>query len=188
MKGALQDDGSLAARIRRTRKDRGLTTSELAALSGVTQGAISQMEAGAIQPSLGTLRRIARALRQPVFWFFLENLSEGEEVVRATERRVVTDSRGAVEYLLLTPDLGGALEVFEMRLQLGAASADEPSTHLGQELLLVLAGTARVELGDKAVELAISDSLTFACARPHRVVNLGTDELRLLCAITPPSF
>lgn len=48
--------------ITAARKARGLTQKELSALTGISQGDISQIEKGTLNPSLKLLRRIAAAM------------------------------------------------------------------------------------------------------------------------------
>src|SRR5262245_63846889 len=52
----------LAERVRRTRERLGMTQAELASRVGSTQPAVARLEAGAVTPSLATLRRVAEAL------------------------------------------------------------------------------------------------------------------------------
>lgn len=48
--------------IRELRESAGISQQTLATRTGMTQGYISQIEAGSRQPSIGTLRLLARAL------------------------------------------------------------------------------------------------------------------------------
>ncbi len=48
------------------RQERGLTQTELAKRTKVTQGYIAQLEAGDKTPSLAMLRKLAKALKVPV--------------------------------------------------------------------------------------------------------------------------
>lgn len=48
--------------ITAARKARGITQKELSALTGISQGDISQIENGTLNPSLKLLRRIAAAM------------------------------------------------------------------------------------------------------------------------------
>ena len=52
----------LAQRVRRARERLGMTQAELASRVGSTQPAVARLEAGGVNPSLATLRRIAGAL------------------------------------------------------------------------------------------------------------------------------
>ncbi len=53
----------LAEQVRHARESLGMSQAALAARIGSTQPAVARLEAGAVMPSLRTLRRIAVALR-----------------------------------------------------------------------------------------------------------------------------
>ena len=53
-------------RIRELRTEQGMTLSQLASQSGLSEGMISQVERGITDPSLETLRKISRVLNLPL--------------------------------------------------------------------------------------------------------------------------
>ena len=57
----------LKCRVREYRKKRGLSQSELAALSGTTQNTISAIENGCYNPSLLTAYSVSRALKISIY-------------------------------------------------------------------------------------------------------------------------
>jgi DNA-binding XRE family transcriptional regulator len=52
----------IGQRVRMLRKERGLKQAELAKMAGLTQAAISRIEAGGVDPELDTLERLSEAL------------------------------------------------------------------------------------------------------------------------------
>lgn len=54
--------GELGALIRRLRKERGMTSEELAHRAGLTVGYVGTIERGARHPSLSTLRALSQAM------------------------------------------------------------------------------------------------------------------------------
>jgi len=165
-----------------------MTMAQLASRAELTPGAISQIESGTIHPSLTSLRRIAAALDEPIFKFFLDHAADQKVVVRKDERRRVEINGGSTTYELLTPTLRGDLEVMEMRISPGGASAEEPMGHPGEECLLVISGRLRFELGEDTFDLGPGDSATYRGEIPHRSVNIGDGELVIISSVTPPSF
>jgi transcriptional regulator with XRE-family HTH domain len=178
----------LGLTLRRLRTRHRMSVRTLAARAGLTPGAISQLESGAIQPSITTLRRLAAALGEPVFRFFLPEDAERGMLVRRGDRGVLALPNSQARYELLTPGLGGHLEVLELRLPPRGASADAPLGHPGQECMVVIRGRARLELDDTAYLLGPGDAITYPGLLPHRVINLGRGVLVAISAITPPSF
>jgi transcriptional regulator with XRE-family HTH domain len=65
------DGAGIAERIRHRRKELGLNQKDLAALLGITQGAVAQMETGARSPSLDLVPRLAKALRVTTDYLFI---------------------------------------------------------------------------------------------------------------------
>jgi exopolysaccharide biosynthesis polyprenyl glycosylphosphotransferase len=74
--------------IRRRRRDRNLTLSAVAELTGLNVGYLSQVENDKASPSLETLSALADAMDVPIAWFLLEQ-SVGEQPVHAPGGQVV---------------------------------------------------------------------------------------------------
>jgi transcriptional regulator with XRE-family HTH domain len=182
------DSDHLGATVRAQREQRGLTIASLARSIGVTAAAVSQIESGAVQPSLTTLRKLAAALGIPVFRFFLPDESEAVKVVRRSQRKTIQVQKSGVRYELLTPSLRGQLEVMELTLSPGQVSAAELMSHTGEECFVVLTGDAALELNDATVPLGSGDSATLQGSIPHRLRNVGRGDVVVISAITPPSF
>lgn len=64
---------SLGQRIRRARQEVGISGTALARLIGKSQPYVSDLERGQRTPSLDTLHDLARALGQPLSYFFAEH-------------------------------------------------------------------------------------------------------------------
>jgi transcriptional regulator with XRE-family HTH domain len=174
--------------LRALREQRGLTIASLARQVGLSAAAISQIESGAAQPSVMTLRKLAAALGVPVFRFFLPPATPAASVVRRGERKTVELARTGARYELLTPSLQGRLEVMEVSMDPGQASAPERISHPGEECLVIISGQGRLELGDDVIDLQAGDAATFQASLPHRLGNTGQRLLLALSCITPPSF
>jgi transcriptional regulator with XRE-family HTH domain len=181
-------DADPGAALRVLRERRGLTIAALARQVGLSAAAISQIESGAVQPSVMTLRRLATALGVPVFRFFLPADTPAASVVRRAERKTVGLARTGARYELLTPTLQGQLEVMEVTIDPRQASAPERISHPGEECLVIISGHGVLELGDDVIDLAPGDAATFQASLPHLLRNAGRRPLSALSAITPPSF
>ncbi|MCQ8781996.1 helix-turn-helix domain-containing protein [Mangrovibrevibacter kandeliae] len=179
--------------MRDRRKAVGLTLSEVAERAGLSVGHLSQVERGLSTPTIRQLQGIARALGVTIGWFFRADVppepsEEDDVVVRAgRRRRVGMPSLGIVDELLV-PDLERALELLHCTLEPGAGSGSEPYTHEGEEAGVILAGEMELWVDERLYRLKTGDSFAFASTRPHRYRNAGTVPLRLVWAITPPSY
>ena len=109
-------------------------------------------------------------------------------MVRRSERKTLGLARTGARYELLTPSLRGQLEVMEITMDPGQASAPEPISHPGEECLVIIAGHGQLELGDDKVDMEAGDAATFQASLPHRLCNTGLRPLLALSVITPPSF
>ncbi len=174
--------------MRALREQRGLTIASVARNVGVSAAAISQIESGAVQPSMSTLRKLAASLGIPVFRFFLPVESDGVQVVRRAERISISLPQPGPRYQLLTPSVHSQLEVMQITLEPGQDSAPELMNHAGEECLVIVAGHGALELSDSVIELVTGDAATFQRSIPHRLRNVGRRPLVALAAITPPSL
>lgn len=186
--GEPRDSPELGSTVRVQREQRGLTIAALARDVGVSAAAISQIESGAVLPSLATLRKLAASLGIPVFRLFLPVESEAVKVVRRAERITIGRPQSEARYQLLSPSLHGQLEVMEVTLNPGQDSASELLSHAGEECLVIIAGRGALELDDAVIELRRGDAATFQGSIPHRLRNVGRRSLVALSVITPPSF
>ncbi|MDN5851720.1 MAG: cupin domain-containing protein [Actinomycetia bacterium] len=177
----------VGARIRSTREERGLSVRELATRSNLSVGLISQVERGLTDPSLHTLRVIAKVLSTPLFDFFADTDPEDVAVVRAGTRMSIRSPHGALTYERLSPG-SGRLEMLEGVLQPGGSSSEDAWSHPSEECVVVTAGTLTVEVSAQVYRLGPGDSCYFDSRLPHRYVNDGDGTARFTLAITPPSY
>ena len=69
---ALEPEFELVNAIISARKEEGLTQKELSELTGITQADISKLENGSANPSLGTLKRLAKGLGRDIHIEFVK--------------------------------------------------------------------------------------------------------------------
>jgi transcriptional regulator with XRE-family HTH domain len=186
--GEPADQAEPGTTLRALREQRALTIASLARQVGISAAAISQIESGTVQPSVTTLRKLAAALGVPVFRFFLPADAAAASLVRRGERKTLGLARTGARYELLTPSLQGRLEVMEITMDPGQASAPERISHPGEECLVIIKGHGVLELGDDIIDVRAGDAATFQASLPHRLRNAGQRPLSALSAITPPAF
>lgn len=177
----------LGAQIRELRMARGMTVAQLAAAAGVSTGLVSQVERDLTDPSLETLRKIARALEVPLFDLFREPTGAPAAVVTRDRRLRVQSPAGDVTYTRVSPGFG-RLEVLEGRLLPGGSSAAQPWSHPSEECVLVVSGRLVVEVAGEEYVLDTGDSCYFSSSLPHRYVNASAEPANFIVAVTPPSY
>jgi transcriptional regulator with XRE-family HTH domain len=174
--------------LRETRVAAHLSVEALAATAGVSAGSISQLERGRGNPSFLTLRRLAAALQVPL-GHFLQGPDTGPMVVRADRRKHLRlPTEPGLVYELLTPDLGGTLEVLRSQIPPGFDNRGRPFQHDGEECVHLLSGTLHVGIGGRRFELSEGDSITYDSSVPHYWVNASGTVAVIIGAVTPPSF
>lgn len=175
--------------VRGLRKSRGYTLAELALKISRSVGFISQVERGLSSPSIDDLRAIAAALDVPTSWFFSnENQHDAERglIVRADFRRVLgTRETGIVEELL-SPDLGGAFEMFRSVFEPGA----EMKTNIfreTEEAGYVVSGCLDLWIDNTCFRLKAGDSFRFD-HKPYRWKNPGDEPSIIIWVVSPPVY
>lgn len=177
----------LGDRIRQLRKERDMRISQLAEEINKTPSYVSQVERGLAEPSITSLRTIAKALEIPLFYLLLD-APEKKLVVRKRERKVLHLSQSNITYELLTPDLNRKMEIIQFHLEPGAMTCTEPLTHTGEEFNLIMKGMMQIQIGDDLYQLNEGDTIYYPGMAPHKITALGDTELVFLSAITPPKF
>lgn len=174
MRAALDDETepmdrkALGATVRSIRSSAGLTMSALAQRAGVTQPYVSQLERGAIAPSLATLYRLGSALGVPPTALLPAVEGLVGLVVRAGGGApfVQSDAQPALVGRRLTG--GGVLEAVEYDLSLGDRD-DTAFVHPGEEFLYVLGGRLEFRLhGMEWEKLGRGDSVRFDAGIAHQ--------------------
>ncbi|WP_020495380.1 helix-turn-helix domain-containing protein [Sciscionella marina] len=173
-------------RIRTVRTKAGYSVRGLAGAAGISPGLLSQVERGLTEPSLDTLRRIAKALEVPLFSLF-EEQENSVAVVRAPRRALVQSPHSGIRYTRISPGFG-KLEVLEGTLEPGGCSSTRPWSHPSEECVLLVEGRIVVEVDGRRHELAEGDSASFDSRLPHRYLNETGEPARFVLSVTPPSY
>ncbi|MFC8294436.1 helix-turn-helix domain-containing protein [Streptomyces sp. NPDC057242] len=146
-------------RLRRLRRDRGVTLAELSAATGVSVSTLSRLESGQRRPSLELLLPLARAHQVP-----LDELVGAPPVgdPRVKARPIVRHGRTMYP---LTRQPGG-LQAYKV-IQERPYESPEPRVHEGYEWLYVLSGRLRLHLGGREVVLTAGEAAEFDTRVPH---------------------
>jgi transcriptional regulator with XRE-family HTH domain len=182
-----RDGDSIGAGIRRERARRGLTLAQLAAQVNLTVSALSQIERGASDPSVSSLRRIAAAFDIPMFRFLVGS-NEPDVVVRKARRTRLRFHSQELEYELVSAHTSGEFEILALVLTPGAASVPAAAAHPAEECSVVLRGQVQVELDGEVHLLDAGDSITIHSDIPHRFTNPGATDAEIMMVMSPPTF
>ena len=171
--------------IKMLRMRHGLTQEELGQRTDLTKGFISQLERNLTSPSIATLMDILECLGTDLQHFFAD--STPAKVVFTQEDTFTTEAEGRTVRWLVPNAQKNHMEPILVTLQPDAA-VDMDDPHDGEEFGYVLAGTVIVEVGGARYKARRGESFSFLPTQPHRLVNGGKSEARILWVATPPSF
>lgn len=174
---------AVGPRLRSLRRDRGLTLSELAATTGISESTLSRLESGKRRANLDLLLPLARAFGVP-----LDDLvgapPTGDPRVHLRPIR-----RHGRTFLPLTRRAGG-VQAYKMIIPAGREPArpePQPQTHEGYEWLYVLNGQLRLVLGDQDLVLAPGEAAEFDTHLPHWLGTADNAAVELLILFGPQS-
>jgi len=181
------DGNELGLGIRAIRLRRGWRQLELAREAGLSASTLSQIEHGIKDPSINSLRRIAKALGVPIFRFLADETS-GEVVVRRRARPTLAFPDSNLVYEMLTPDMSGVIEMFFFRMGPGGVSGPRPQSHPGDECSFILSGSMEMEIEGRSHLLRQGDSIYIRSGLRHRCRTLGRSTVTGVSAISPAKF
>ncbi len=181
-------EAMIGATLRSVRRQRELTLRQVAEEAGVTESFLSQVERDIASPSIATLRRIAVALGTSI-GVLLDDVGPHGQLVRASERRVVTYPGLSARDEFLTDGSGGRLQAILSVVEPGGGTGAEAYSHESdEELLIVLDGSLDLWVGAEQHRLETGDAIRYSSRVPHRNQNPGPGTARILFVITPPSY
>jgi transcriptional regulator with XRE-family HTH domain len=181
------DVESIGEGIRRERLRRGLTLAQLATQVNLTVSALSQIERGASDPSISSLRRIAGAFDVPMFQFMV-GTAQREIVVRRDRRTKLNFPDRELEYELVSADTSGEFEVLSLTISPGGSTGASPNSHASEECAVVLTGEVVAEVAGQSYSLGPGDSIKIHRELLHRFLNVSTTDADVLIIISPPTF
>ncbi|MDP5226507.1 MULTISPECIES: helix-turn-helix domain-containing protein [Arthrobacter] len=169
-------------RLRVLRQAAGISLRHLAKELGVSPSAVSQIERGKLQPSLGRVIAMTEALGVPLSSAFSTGdggaSTPGHDdvaVARAGEIQPTSFGKG-VSLRRLSPKPVEQLEFFESIYPPGSASNDGAMVHHeGFEMGTVTSGELTVQVDGESVILREGDSIAFPSMRPHLISNHSRD-------------
>lgn len=166
-------------RMRKLRELKSFSLGDVARHAGLEEGTLTQLEEGRITASLSHLIKVSRALGVRLGTFLDDQVSEDPLVVLCEEREpdpVPSAGSGGAESLVFH-SLGKGktdrhMEPFFVEVLPVPDAQVVPSSHEGEEFLVVLSGRIELQYGPKTVKLKEGDSVYYNSVVPHRVMAI----------------
>lgn len=181
-------DQYIAMKVKKARLEEGLKITDVARISGISQGMVSKIENAQVSTSLETLSRLCSAIGLPISKLFSDydrpdggahftQSGEGLEVVRRGTDKGHT-------YQLLSYQRGGKRRMEPFLITMDDLSEVFPTfSHPGEEFIYLLKGRLIYRHGNHLYEMGPGDSLTFDAETPHGPEKLVEVPLQLLSMI-----
>lgn len=178
---------ALAGNVRRLRTAQGLTLDALAASSGVSRGMLVQIEQQRVNPSLGTLVRIADALDVGVQELVDLGSDRQMRVITSDEQvELWRSAAGGAGRLIVGSDGREHVEAWDWTLRPGdehTAEAHPPGT---REIVYVLAGDLTVGAGEQQAHAGPGQAIVFDASIDHAYRCAGDTEVRAVMVVITP--
>lgn len=183
-------DVRVGEKVKQLREDQAMTLEQMAKATGLSPSVLSQIENHMISPPLGTLIKLAKALKAPVGAFFADESEEPFCLVRANERKVISRfaSTEGLSYGYSYESLGYAkknrkMEPFVVTLRPPEVPHVDPNSHAGEEFIFVLSGEVEIKLGDHTDVLGPGDSIYYDSNISHVVACHGQQPATIVAVI-----
>lgn len=181
-------DQYIGVKVKKARLEGGLKITDVARISGISQGMVSKIENAQVSTSLDTLNRLCLAIGLPISQLFSDfdrpdgeaqftKKGEGLEVVRrGTEKghtyQLLNYQRGSKKtfepFLVTMDDLSEVFPTF---------------SHPGEEMIYLVKGQLVYRHGNSLYEMEAGDALTFDAEIPHGPETLVKVPIQLLSII-----
>lgn len=162
---------AVGERLKKLREAKGLSYQELANITGFDVASLEKIEKNDIQPQLGTLVKLSKALDSAFSRLVSGVGSNLYSVTRKNERKIVsrstsTKGKKLYTYRSLAPEVKGR-HMEALMVTLEESPDQEASVHEGEEFIYVLSGTVIVKIDQDTFELEAGDSIYYLSTTPH---------------------
>ncbi len=165
-------------RIKALRREKGLSLEELSKMTGFEVGFLSKIEQVEVQPQLGTVIKLSKAL-DSAFGRLVSGVGNRfYSITRRDEQKIVSRStshkgqKKAYTYKSLAPEVKGR-HMEALIVQLEAVADSEDSVHDGEEFVYVIDGVVSLKIGEDRFELEPGDSAYYLSTTPHIITAKG---------------
>ncbi|KRQ96831.1 cupin domain-containing protein [Bradyrhizobium valentinum] len=178
----------IGARLRQIRQRNQLSQRELAKRAGVVNSAISLIESGRTNPSVGALKRILDAIPISLAEFFSLAEQDREQIFFGV-KELTEIGKGGISYLQVgNSKVGRSIQILKETYTPGSDTGKVRLVHAGEEGGVIISGHLEVTVDDQRRVLGPGDAYYFSSRRPHRFRCIGTEPCEVVSACSPPSF
>lgn len=166
----------IGERIRKIREEKGLSLGEMSNLTGFDVELLSSIETSKVQPQLGTIIKLSKAL-DSAFGRIVSGVGDKlYSITRKNERKIVSRStsrkgkKQVYTYKSLAPEVKGR-HMEALIVQLEENPDQKMSVHEGEEFIYVLDGVVALKIGEDGFDLEPGDSVYYLSTTPHLIAS-----------------
>ena len=175
---------TLATAVHRRRTTHGWTFDQLAALAGISKGAVVAVESGKTNPSLSTITRLADAFGVPIADLLGGTVQDRLRLIPHHDLVPLWHTPiGGKAVLIQTINDVNAVEVWEWSLGPNEVYTGTPHPAGTMETVTVVAGTLVLTVNEDVISIPESASAVFQADCPHAytATDAGTKFLMTVC-------
>jgi transcriptional regulator with XRE-family HTH domain len=181
------DMASIGERIRHLREQKGMTLEAVSRITGFDAELLNKIEAGELQPQLGTIIKLSKALDSAFSFLVSGPGTKPYTITRKNDRIPISRSASGkgkkplYSYKSLAHEVRGRhMEALVVLLE--EEVDEEASVHQGEEFIFVLDGAVLLKIGDDQFELEPGDSVYYLSTVPH-LISAKKEKAAILAVI-----
>jgi len=168
----------VAVNLRKLREERNLSLGQLSEMCSVSKVMLSQIEKGAVKPTINTVWKIANGLKVP-YSALLEQRENTASVVRKSEITAQTGEDNHYRIYCFYPGTPYRnFELFQIELDAGCSNVSIGHSERSFEYIMVLEGILRLTVNSESYELRPDDTVNFQASEKHIYESIGTETLK----------
>ena len=158
-------------RVRMYRERLDMSIYDLSQKSGISEDVINSIEKGEVLPALGVLTKLSRALGQRLGTFMDDQFKPDPIITRADQLssvKVAHEGENPAGYAYYSLAIGKPDRHMDpFRIEFSANAPTSPSSHEGEELIIVLDGTIELTYGPETTVLHAGDTAYYNSVVTH---------------------
>ncbi len=189
---------TIGERLRAARRERNLSLADLARVTSLSRGFISQVESGRSNPSLASLRKLTAALGLPAGAFFddtqgvgvlssgsLDRERQGPQLSNSTVLQIFSlESLKGPGWVRIREDRAdGTATLLSLPVGSGAFGQAPPGPISGSALCAVLRGEVRITQDHKAIVVRQGEVASFDPSGSYSVICAASTEASLFLTL-----
>lgn len=187
---------NIGEKIKQLREEKNLSLNDLSATSGVDASQIEMIEKNELEPSMGTLIKLTRAMGIRL-GTILDGAENQHPTLHHADAKTPTistanansEAREHLNFFALAKEKRDRhMEPFLINAKYCAAGCHKPSSHEGEEFLYILEGQVVLHYGSDTFKMTQGDSIYYDSIVPHLLSTETEGQTAKVLAVTYTPF